>query len=294
MKTAYVFPGQGSQAPGMGRALYEQHELARRRFDEANAVLGFDLARIMFEGTDDDLRKTSVTQPAIYVHSVIVAELTNARADAAMAAGHSLGEFSALAAMGALEFGEGLRLVSIRANAMQKACDGAPSTMAAIVGLDDAVVEALCAEVRDVVPANYNSPGQLVISGSVEGVTAALELAKARGAKMAKQLAVNGAFHSPFMEPARAELAAAIAQAKINAPSAPVYQNVDAQPHTDPEQIRENLVRQLTAAVRWTQSVQAMAGAGATRFVELGPGKVLAGLVKRIDKGLEAESRDSA
>ncbi len=281
----------------MGKGLHEAHDAARRRFDEAREVLGFDLAQVMFEGSDEDLRKTSVTQPAIYVHSVIVAELLQASKDATVAAGHSLGEFSALAAMGALSFGEGLRLVAIRANAMQKACDLAPSTMAAIVGLEDAVVEALCAEVPTelgvVVPANYNSPGQLVISGSQAGVVAAIELAKAKGAKLAKGLAVNGAFHSPFMAPARAELAAAIATAQINPPAAPVVQNVDAQPYTDPERIRENLVSQLTSAVRWTQSVQAMAAMGATRYVELGPGKVLAGLVKRIDKNLEAESRDS-
>lgn len=293
MSVAIVFPGQGSQAPGMGLKLFEASEHARRRFHEAREVLGFDLPEIMFHGTDDDLRRTSVTQPAIYVHSVVLAEVLNIRAEAAMAAGHSLGEFSALAAVGALDFAEGLRLVSIRANAMQKACDLAPSTMAAIVGLDDAIVEQVCAEVPDVVPANYNSPGQLVISGSIEGVEKAIALAKSRGAKIAKQLAVNGAFHSPFMEPARLELATAIASARIVAPSVPVYQNVDAQPHTDPEQIRENLVRQLTAAVRWTQSVQAMAAAGATRVVELGPGKVLSGLAKRIEGSLEAESRDS-
>jgi [acyl-carrier-protein] S-malonyltransferase len=277
----------------MGLKLFEASEQARRRFHEAREVLGFDLPEIMFHGTDDDLRRTSVTQPAIYVHSVVLAEVMNICAEASMAAGHSLGEFSALAAVGALDFAEGLRLVSIRANAMQKACDLAPSTMAAIVGLDDAVVEQLCAEVPNVVAANYNSPGQLVISGSIEGVEQAIALARSRGAKIAKQLAVNGAFHSPFMEPARAELATALSGARIVAPAVPIYQNVDGLPHTDPEQIRENLVRQLTAAVRWTQTVRAMAAAGATRVIELGQGKVLSGLTKRIEAGLEVESRDS-
>lgn len=293
MKTAYLFPGQGSQFPGMARALYEQSELARSLFAEANAILGFDIAQVMFAGSEEELKKTAVTQPAIYIHSVILALLLDAKSTASMAAGHSLGEFSALAAMGALSFADGLRLVSIRANAMQRACDLVPSTMAAIVGLEDAAVEALCAQVPEVVPANYNSPGQLVISGSVDGVNKAVEQAKTQGAKLAKVLVVNGAFHSPFMEPARQELAQGIATTKIIAPAVPIYQNVDAQAHTDPERIRENLIAQLTAPVRWTHTIHNMHAAGASHFIELGPGKVLQGLVKRIAKNATAEGRES-
>lgn len=274
----------------MAKDLFDKSELARKRFETAKGILGFDIAQVMFAGTEDDLKKTSVTQPAIFLHSVILAELLNVKADAAMMAGHSLGEFSALTVAGALSFEDALRLVMIRANAMQMACDLKPSTMAAIVGMDDAAVEQLCSEIPDVTPANYNSPGQLVISGSVEGVRKAVEMAKTRGAKIAKELQVNGAFHSPFMEPARVELAKGIADAQITAPVCPVYQNVDAKPYTDPAAIRQNLNKQLTAAVRWTQSVQNMVAGGATQFVEIGPGKVLSGLVKRIEKTAAAES----
>jgi len=294
MSKAYLFPGQGSQHPGMGLELYERSTLARERFAEADAVLGFSLSEILFRGTAEELQKTSVTQPAIFVHSVILAQVLNIQQDARMAAGHSLGEFSALTAVGALSFADGLRLVAERAAAMQAACDAQPSTMAAIVGLEDAAVEAVCAELAPqvVVPANYNSPGQLVISGTVEAVEAAIELSKSRGAKLAKRLPVNGAFHSPLMEPARARLAQAIEQTTFHAPSCPVYQNVNAQPATDPAVIRQNLIAQLTGAVRWTQSIQAMAADGMTEAVELGPGTVLAGLVKRITKDVAASSRE--
>lgn len=290
---AYIFPGQGSQFKGMAKDLFDKSQVARARFETAKQILGFDIAQVMFHGTEDDLKKTSVTQPAIFLHSVILAELLNVKNDAAMMAGHSLGEFSALTAAGALSFEDGLRLVMIRANAMQMACDLAPSTMAAIVGMEDAAVEQLCSEVPGVTPANYNSPGQLVISGSVDGVRKAVELAKTRGAKIAKELQVNGAFHSPFMEPARVELAKGIAEANVAPPKCPVYQNVDAKPYADPAAIRQNLNKQLTAAVRWTQTVQHMVAGGATQFVEVGPGKVLSGLVKRIEKTAAAESVES-
>ncbi len=293
MTTAYIFPGQGSQHVGMAKDLYEKSEIALSRFAEAQAILGFDIGQMMFGGTEDDLKRTSVTQPAIFLHSVILAEVLGVKEKAAMMAGHSLGEFSALTAAGALSFADGLKLVSIRANAMQMACDLAPSTMAAIVGLEDAAVEEVCSSVPDVTPANYNSPGQLVISGSVEGIKQAIELAKQRGAKIAKELPVNGAFHSRFMEPARLELAKGIAAAQVLTPTCPIYQNVDARAYTDAATIRENLNKQLTAAVRWTQSVQHMVAAGATQFVEVGPGKVLAGLVKRIDKAAQAEAVDT-
>lgn len=294
MSKAYVFPGQGSQAPGMGMALYDASSLARVRFAEADAILGFELSRILFAGSQEELTQTSVTQPAIYVHSFILAEVLNARADAAMVAGHSLGEFSALAAIGALSFEDGLRLVKARAEAMQRACDATPSTMAAIVGLEDDKVEELCAQVAGiVVPANYNTVGQLVISGEIPAVEAAIEAAKAAGAKLARRLNVNGAFHSPLMEPARAELAAAIAETPIQAPAAPVYQNVTAKGETDPRAIRENLIAQLTAPVAWTQTLQQMIADGATEFVELGPGKVLAGLLKRLDRTLPATSLEA-
>lgn len=282
MSIAYVFPGQGSQKPGMAQDLVEGSSRAQERMAEAHEILGFDIAKIMFEGTKEELQQTSVTQPAIFLHSVLAAEDTNAQADAAMMAGHSLGEFSALVAAGALSFAEGLKLVSVRAQAMQKACDAAPSTMAAIVGLDDSVVEQLCTQVKDVVPANYNSPGQLVVSGSQEGIAQLVEMAKEAGAKLARELPVNGAFHSPFMEPARAELAEGIEAAAFREPMCPVYQNVDAKPHTAPDEIRANLISQLTAAVRWTQTVRNMQADGAETFTELGPGNVLSGLVKRI------------
>jgi [acyl-carrier-protein] S-malonyltransferase len=284
MKKALLFPGQGSQFPGMAADLFERSDIAKERFAQANEILGFDIQEIMFRGAEEDLKRTSVTQPAIFLHSVILAEVMELSKAASMVAGHSLGEFSALVVAGALKFEDGLRLVKTRADAMQKACDLSPSTMAALVGMEDAAVEALCASLENVVPANYNSPGQLVISGSVAGVAKAIELAKAQGAKMAVQLPVNGAFHSQFMEPARVELAQGIAATAFATPICPIYQNVDGKPYTDPEQIRENLNRQLTAAVRWTQTIQQMLADGATEFVEVGPGKVLQGLVKRIER----------
>lgn len=293
MKQAFVFPGQGAQFPGMGKDLYEKSPAAREKFDKANEILGFKISDILFEGTAEELQKTSVTQPAIYIHSVILAEALGIQNKAAMMAGHSLGEFSALAASGCLSFEDGLKLVQIRANAMQKACDVTPSTMAAIVGLEDAAVEKLCTEVQLVVPANYNSPGQLVVSGSVEGIQAILEKAKAAGAKMAVQLSVNGAFHSPFMEPARVELEQGIRNTLFNTPTCPIYQNVCAIGISNPEEIQLNLIAQLTAPVRWTQSVQQMIADGASGFTEIGPGKVLQGLVKRIDRSVPADGFQS-
>ncbi len=286
MKQAFVFPGQGAQYPGMGKDLYDASLAARKKFQVSDEILGFNISEIMFHGTPEELQKTSVTQPAIYIHSVILAEELGIREKAQMVAGHSLGEFSALAASGCLSFEDGLRLVQIRANAMQKACDLTPSTMAALVGLEDEAVETLCAEVDGVVPANYNSPGQLVVSGSVEGIFAILEKAKAAGAKMAVQLAVNGAFHSPFMEPARVELEAGIRQTVFSNPICPIYQNVCGTGIIAPEEIQHNLIAQLTAPVKWTQSVRQMIADGAGSFTEIGPGKVLQGLVKRIDKSV--------
>lgn len=290
MKKAYVFPGQGAQFVGMGKELYESNEKARALFDQANDILGFRITDIMFEGTDEDLKQTKVTQPAVFLHSVITALcLDDFCPD--MVAGHSLGEFSALTAAGALRFEDGLRLVYARAMAMQKACEAEPSTMAAIINLPDETIERICAEISAeggvVVPANFNSPGQVVISGSVEAVKEACAQLKAAGAKRALPLAVGGAFHSPLMESARVELAAAIEQAPISSPICPVYQNVDALPHTDPVEIKENLLKQLTSPVRWTQSVQNMMADGMTEFVECGPGEVLAGLIKRIRKAME-------
>lgn len=283
---ALVFPGQGAQYPGMGQELYDRSEQARALFAQANEVLGFDIQAIMFSGSEEDLRRTSVTQPAIYIHSVVAALVHDQVKDTAATAGHSLGEFSALCAAGVLSFADGLKLVATRANAMQKACDRQESTMAAILGLDDAAVEALCAEVSGevVVPANYNTVGQLVISGSQAGIAQAIELAKHKGAKRALELAVNGAFHSPLMEPARVELAEGIEATAFQHARIPVYQNVTAQPHTDAAEIRANLLKQLTSPVRWTQTVQAMIEGGVTEFVEAGPGKVLSGLVKKIDR----------
>lgn len=281
---AYVFPGQGSQFVGMGKDLYENDATARQLFDEADSILGFKITDVMFAGTDEQLRQTKVTQPAIFLHSVILAKVMGAAFQPAMVAGHSLGEFSALVAAGSMSFADGVRLVSQRAQAMQRACEAAPSTMAAIVGLDDATVEQACKEVGGVVPANYNCPGQLVISGSVEGIDAACAALTARGAKRAIKLAVSGAFHSPFMEPARAELAKAIEETSFTAPICPVYQNVTASAETDPATIKKNLVAQLTSSVRWTQTVQNMIAAGAAEFVEVGPGKVLQGLVRKTDK----------
>jgi [acyl-carrier-protein] S-malonyltransferase len=289
MKTALVFPGQGAQSPGMGKALYESSAAAKALFDQAPGILGFDIVKIMFEGTEDELKQTSVTQPAIFIHSVAAALAGGFEAD--MTAGHSLGEFSALVAAGVLSFEDGLRLVQIRANAMQKACDITPSTMAAIVGCDDATVEQVCAGIDEVVvPANYNTIGQLVISGSEAGVDLAIEQCKAAGAKIAKRLVVNGAFHSPFMQPAAEELEKGILAANFSDARIPVYQNYTAQPETDKERIKANLIAQLTGPVRWTQTVENMVKADCTKFIECGPGKVLAGLIKRIDRNLATEN----
>lgn len=282
---AFVFPGQGAQFVGMGKDLYDNNEEARAMFEKANEVLGFRITDMMFEGTEDDLKQTKVTQPAIFLHSVILAKSLGDDFKPDMVAGHSLGEFSALVAAGALSFEEGLKLVSARAHAMQKACELRPSTMAAVLGLPDEKVEEICAEIDDVVaPANYNCPGQVVISGTVEGIDAACEKLLAAGAKRALKLKVGGAFHSPLMQPAQEELAVAIEKADVQTPVCPVYQNVDGRPHTDPKEIKENLLRQLTAPVRWTQDAQAMIADGATEFVELGPGAVLQGLVKKISR----------
>lgn len=281
---AFVFPGQGAQFVGMGKDLYENNPVAKEMFDKANEILGFNITDLMFNGTDEDLRQTKVTQPAIFLHSVILAKTMGDDFNPDMVAGNSLGEFSALVAAGALSFEDGLRLVSARAQAMQKACEKTPSTMAAVLALPDARVEELCASVTEgvVVPANYNCPGQIVISGSIEGVDAACAKMLEAGAKRALKLKVGGAFHSPLMEPARAELADAIAHTDFHAPKCPVYQNVNAEPQTDPETIKKNLIAQLTAPVRWTQTIQNMIAAGADTFVEVGPGAVLQGLVKKI------------
>ena len=281
---AFVFPRQGAQFVGMGKDLYENNPVAKEMFDKANEILGFNITDLMFNGTDEDLRQTKVTQPAIFLHSVILAKTMGDDFNPDMVAGHSLGEFSALVAAGALSFEDGLRLVSARAQAMQKACEKTPSTMAAVLALPDARVEELCASVTEgvVVPANYNCPGQIVISGSIEGVDAACAKMLEAGAKRALKLKVGGAFHSPLMEPARAELADAIAHTDFHAPKCPVYQNVNAEPQTDPETIKKNLIAQLTAPVRWTQTIQNMIAAGADTFVEVGPGAVLQGLVKKI------------
>ena len=294
MKKAFVFPGPGAQFVGMGKDLYDNIPEAKALFERANEILGFRITDIMFAGTDEELKQTKVTQPAIFLHSVILAKSLGAQFDPDMVAGHSLGEFSALVAAGALSFEEGLRLVSKRAMAMQRACELNPSTMAAVLALPDETVEKICAETEGVVvAANYNCPGQLVISGSIESVDKACAALKAAGAKRAMRLAVGGAFHSPLMEPARAELSKAIEEAVIVAPKCPVYQNVDAMPHTDPAEIKANLIAQLTAPVRWTQSVQHMVADGATSFTELGPGKVLQGLVGKIAPGVEATSIQS-
>ena len=288
---AYVFPGQGAQFVGMGKDLYENNPLAKEMFEKANEILGFRITDLMFAGTDEDLRQTKVTQPAIFLHSVILAKTLGDQFKPDMVAGHSLGEFSALVAAGALSFEDGLVLVSKRALAMQKACEATPSTMAAVLNLPDATVEEICATITDevVVPANYNCPGQIVISGSVPGIDAACEKMLAAGAKRALKLKVGGAFHSPMMEPARTELAEAIEQTSFNKPVCPVYQNVNAKPQTDPVTIKENLVAQLTAPVRWTQSVENMIADGAAKFTEVGPGAVLQGLVKKVNKEIETE-----
>ena len=289
---AFVFPGQGAQFVGMGKDLYDNNPLAKELFEKANDILGFRITDIMFSGTDEELKETKVTQPAVFLHSVISALCMGENFTPDMVAGHSLGEFSALVAAGALNFEDGLKLVYARAMAMQKACEAAPSTMAAIVGLDDATIENVCAEINTennvVVPANYNCPGQLVISGNVEAVKAACEKLKAAGAKRALLLPVGGAFHSPLMQPAKDELQAAIEATTFNTPKCAVYQNVDAQAHTDAEEIKANLIAQLTASVRWTQEVQNMIAAGATDFTECGPGKVLQGMIGKIAKGNDA------
>ena len=289
---AFVFPGQGAQFVGMGKDLYDNNPLAKELFEKANDILGFRITDIMFSGTDEELKQTKVTQPAVFLHSVISALCMGEDVAPDMVAGHSLGEFSALVAAGALNFEDGLKLVYARAMAMQKACEAAPSTMAAIVGLDDATIENVCTEINTennvVVPANYNCPGQLVISGNVEAVKAACEKLKAAGAKRALLLPVGGAFHSPLMQPAKDELQAAIEATTFNTPKCAVYQNVDAQAHTDAEEITANLIAQLTASVRWTQEVQNMIAAGATDFTECGPGKVLQGMIGKIAKGNDA------
>ena len=287
---AFVFPGQGAQYVGMGKELYEQHALAKDLFEQANEALGFRITDLMFDGTDDDLKQTRVTQPAIFLHSVILAStLEGFQPD--MVAGHSLGEFSSLVANGTLSFLDGLKLVYKRALAMQKACEAQPSTMAAILGVEDEKVEQVCKEIEEVVvAANYNAPGQIVISGSIPGIDLALEKLREMGVKRAIKLAVGGAFHSPLMEPARAELEEAIKAAPFSSPVCPVYQNVNALPSSDPAEIKLNLVAQLTAPVRWTQTLKNMIDGGATSFTEVGPGKVLQGLIKKADRGMTTQS----
>src|SRR6201994_3809736 len=288
---AYIFPGQGAQFVGMGKNIYDESEYARGLFEQANQILGFRITDVMFSGTDEELKQTNVTQPAIFLHSVILAKVLGDDFKPEMVAGHSLGEFSALVSAGALSFEDGLKLVAARANAMQKACELQPSTMAAILGLDDFTVEDICKRISDVVvPANYNCPGQLVISGTIAGVDKACELMTAAGAKRALKLKVGGAFHSPLMESARVELEAAIVATTINQPVCPIYQNIDAKPYTDPELIKQNLIAQLTGAVRWTQTVKHMLEDGATSFTEVGPGNVLQGLVKKVDRQVTTAS----
>lgn len=295
MKTAYVFPGQGAQFVGMGQDLYNLNDETKALFEKANDILGFRITDIMFTGTDDQLKQTNVTQPAIFLHSVILAKALGDQFKPDMVAGHSLGEFSALVSAGALSFEDGLKLVSQRANAMQRACELEPSTMAAILGLEDAVVEEICLKVDDVVvAANYNCPGQLVISGSISGVDKACALLTEAGAKRVLKLNVGGAFHSPLMEPAKVELQAAIEAVEIKTPICPIYQNVDASSYTDAETIKKNLIAQLTGAVRWTQTVQNMLHDGAEAFVEVGPGNVLQGLVKKVNRQVQTSAASIA
>lgn len=290
MKKALVFPGQGSQFTGMGKELYNNSAIAKEMFETANDILGFRITDTMFEGSADDLKQTNVTQPAVFLHSVILAKILGLTPEAT--AGHSLGEFSALVAAGALSFEEGLQLVAKRANAMQKACEATTGTMAAVIALPDDVIESICTSIDGVVvPANYNSPGQLVISGATEAVNAACKQLKEAGARRALVLPVGGAFHSPLMEPARAELEQAIAETQFYTPICPIYQNVDALPHTDPQEIKANLIAQLTAPVRWTQIVQNMAADGFGSFTELGPGSVLQGLIRKINATAEVDSK---
>lgn len=292
---AYIFPGQGAQFVGMGKDLYENSPLAKELFEKANEIIGFRISDIMFSGTDEELKQTNVTQPAIFLHSVILAKVLGDDFKPEMVAGHSLGEFSALVAASALSFEDGLKLVIARANAMQKACELQPSTMAAILGLADEVVEQICAEIEEVVvPANYNCPGQLVISGSIEGIDKACEKLTAAGAKRALKLNVGGAFHSPLMEPAKVELQAAIEATEINAPVCPIYQNVNAQPTSDPAVIKANLIAQLTGAVKWTQTATNMIADGGNEFVEVGPGNVLQGLVKKVSREVQTSSASLA
>lgn len=290
---AYVFPGQGAQFSGMGLDLYESSPLAKELFDQANAILGFSITETMFTGTDEALKQTNVTQPAIFLHSVILAKVLGERFQPDMAAGHSLGEFSALVACGAISFEDGLQLVAKRANAMQKACELNPSTMAAVLGMEDSQVEEICAQIEGiVVPANYNCPGQLVISGSNEAIDLACAALTEAGAKRALKLPVGGAFHSPLMEPAKEELEAAIRSTNVNQPICPIYQNVVAKGLSDPDSIKENLIAQLTGAVKWTQIMQQMIADGANQFIEVGPGKVLQGLVKKVDRSMPTESAE--
>ena len=292
MKTAYVFPGQGAQFIGMGKDLYESNSECKAMFDKANEILGFNITEIMFNGTEESLKQTKVTQPAVFLHSVILANALGESFIPDMVAGHSLGEFSALVAAKAMRFEDGLKLVSIRANAMQKACEANPSTMAAIIGLEDSVIEEVCAGITDeiVVPANYNNPGQLVISGTVAGIEKACAILKEKGAKRALPLKVGGAFHSPLMESARIELAKGIEQSEITSPICPIYQDVTAMPVTDAEIIKENLIKQLTSPVKWTQIVKNMIADGATKFVEVGPGTALQGMIKKVSADVELMS----